>query len=113
MAPGDGPLDFQVPPAAETQIYSDYFSDLFSFFRFVSSLWETLPLVGLDKEVQVEMVHAVLDVVPVGSDQLLVVVDLRLQRSNLTKKKKKKVNKARRKVGDQKEVDAVPFRRGG
>lgn len=85
MAPGDRPLDFQIPPAADRD--ADLLSPsltrgLLRYFRARASLWETSPLVRLDKEVQVEMVHAVLDVVPVRSHQLLVVVDLRLRRSN-------------------------------
>lgn len=50
----------------------------------VFGVWETLPLVRLYKQVQVKVVHALLDVVPVGSDQFLVVVDLRLWRPNET-----------------------------
>lgn len=42
------------------------------------------------------MVHAVLDVVPVGSDQILVVVDLRLQRSNYIIKKLTQHNRRRK-----------------
>ena len=38
----------------------------------------SLPFVGLDKQVQVKLVHIVEDVVAVGSDQVLVVVDLLL-----------------------------------
>lgn len=52
-----------------------------------------------------------MDVVPVGSNQILVVVDLPLQRSNY--RTKKKINKAGQKAEDKKEEDAVPFRRGG
>lgn len=84
MAPGDRPLDFQIPPAADRD--AGLLSPSLGFycvnFGARASLWETSPLVRLDKEVQVEMVHAVLDVVPVRSHQLLVVVDLRLRRSN-------------------------------
>lgn len=94
MASRDRPLDFQVPPAEDRD------ADLLSpsptlFFCVWASFWETLPLVRLDKEVQVKVVHALLDVVPVGSNQFLVVVDLRLWCSNKT------VNKTGRKGRDK------------
>lgn len=92
MAPGDRPLDFQIPPAADRDADLALPAptlDVFIYFPARASFGESLPLVRLDKEVQVEVVHALLDVVPVRSDQFLVVVDLRLQRSNYKKKKKK------------------------
>lgn len=113
MAPGDRPLDFQIPPAADRDADLALPAptlDVFIYFPARASFGESLPLVRLDKEVQVEMVHALLDLVPVRSHQFLVVVDLRLQRSNY---KKKKVNKTRRQARDRREADAVPFQRGG
>lgn len=79
MASRERPLDFQVPPAENRD--SALLSPSLTLFFCV---WETLPLVRLDKEVQVKVVHALLDVVPVGSNQFLVVVDLQLWRSNET-----------------------------
>lgn len=102
MAPGDGPLDFQFPPSGDRDanlLFPPLTLDLvisFLFFLFCFVILEPLLLVGLDKEVQVEMVHAVLDVVPVGSDQILVVVDLRLQRSNYIIKKLTQHNRRRK-----------------
>lgn len=90
MAPGHRPLDLQIPPAADRRRFPLTFSDSASF---ICSRRETLPLVRLDKEVQVEMVHALVDVVPVRSHQILVVVDLRLWGSTKTTKQ---VNKTPR-----------------
>lgn len=114
MAPGDWPLDFQIPPAADRDADLALPAptlDVFIYFPARASFGESLPLVRLDKEVQVEVVHALLDVVPVRPDQFLVVVDLRLQRSNY--KKKKKVSKTQRQARDRREADVVPFQRGG
>lgn len=83
VAPRDGPLDIQIPPAAGRDavlLLPSFTPDFFRYFRARESFWKTLPLVCLDKKVQVELVHALMDVVPVGCDQFLVVVDLRLRR---------------------------------
>lgn len=86
MASRDRPLDFQVPPAEDRD--AGLLSLSLTLFCVcvcvLASFWETLPLVCLDKEVQVKVVHSIKDVVPVGSNQFLVVVDLRLCRSNET-----------------------------
>lgn len=103
MAPGDRPLDFQIPPAADREADSLSPSptlDSSLYFGAPASVWETLPLVRFHKEVQVEVVHVVLDVVPVRSHQFLVVVDLRLRRST---KNKISDDKTGRKARDEEE----------
>lgn len=79
IASRDRPLNLQIPPTVGRDVLSvkSYSTvthpNTCDFYEF------SLPFVGLDKELQVELVHVVEDVVAVRSNQVLVVVDLLLR----------------------------------
>lgn len=79
IASRDRPLNLLIPPTVGRDVLSvkSYSTvthpNTCDFYEF------SLPFVGLDKELQVELVHVVEDVVAVRSDQVLVVVDLLLR----------------------------------
>lgn len=75
IASRDWPLNFQISATVNRDRgYSVV------FFHFVFFVWasrqKTSPVIRLDKQMQVELVHVILDVLSVRCDQVVVVVDL-------------------------------------
>lgn len=82
MATGYRPLDFQVSAAVKwmktlIKCYVTGHCFLARCFRFMV-LW--LPVVGLDEEFQIELVHVIHNVVTVPANEIMVLLDFLLEK---------------------------------